>query len=104
MADITPAEVLDLPMRQPNDADAETVREYLVKLLATLWEEGEGFSGKRPLGNSCWESDLYLPLIAAGVVDATLDEDGFLDEIDDVAETKAQQLITAAIQSLGAPR
>ncbi len=31
--------------------------------------EGEGFSGKRPFGNSCWESDLYWPLAKADVIE-----------------------------------
>lgn len=103
MATTTTAEILALSMQQPNDAGAATIREYLVKLLATLWDEGEGFSGKRPLGNSCWESDLYIPLIKAGIVEGVLDEEnGWLDEISDEAESKARQWIAAAIQTLGA--
>ncbi len=87
--------VLDLPM-QPNDARATTVREYLVALLAEVWTEKEGFSGKRPFGNSGWEYDLYLPLLKAGLVDGALDEDGYIDHMDDDA---AERLIAAA----GAP-
>lgn len=103
MTTTTTADILALPMQQPNDAGAATIREYLVKLLATLWDEGEGFSGKRPLGNSCWESDLYIPLIKAGIVEGVLDEEnGWLDEISDEAEVQAQAWITAAIQALGA--
>lgn len=66
--------VLDLPM-QPNDADAATVRDYLKTLLAKLWEEEESFSGKRPLGNSGWQYDLYKPLVQAGLVAAVDDRD-----------------------------
>lgn len=36
----------------PNGAGAATVGEYLAKLLAELWLHDEGFSGKRPFGNS----------------------------------------------------
>ena len=46
-----------------------TVREYLHKLLETLWIEGEGFSSKRPFGNSGWENDLIIPLVKAGFVE-----------------------------------
>jgi hypothetical protein len=88
--------VLNLPM-QPNDADATTVRGYLVKLLTELWEHQEGFSGKRPFGNSGWAYDLYLPLLAAGLVTGTLDEDGYIDQIDDL---EADRLIADAISQL----
>lgn len=95
----TAQQILALPMQQPNDADAETVRDYLVVLLATLWTEQEGFSGKRPLGNSGWEFDLYLPLIEAGYVEGTFD-DGDIDDCDDAA---ADKLIHTAILALGKP-
>lgn len=54
---MTGEEVLALKMPE-NDADATTVREYFKALLTALWDEGESFSGKRPLGNSGWEFDL----------------------------------------------
>jgi hypothetical protein len=50
------------------------IREYLGALLTKLWEQGEGFSGKRPFGNSGWEYDLYAALIKAGAVEGELDE------------------------------
>jgi hypothetical protein len=84
-----------------NDSGAPTVRGYLVALLAELWREGEGFSGKRPFGNSSWEYDLYAPLIKAGLVKGKLDEDGYIDEFDDTRQADA--LIHAAITELGAP-
>lgn len=62
-----PSDILNLPM-QENDAQAETVRDYLKALLERVWVEQEGFSGKRPFGNSGWYWDLYLPLLDAGVV------------------------------------
>jgi hypothetical protein len=40
-----------------------TIREFLQKLLLTLFEEMEGFSGKRPFGNSGWDGDLIICLI-----------------------------------------
>lgn len=67
----------------PNDAgdDDITIRDYLRVLLETLWDEGESFSGKRPLGNSGWEYDLYGPLVKAGFIQGRIDEDGYVDEI-----------------------
>lgn len=91
--------ILDCPMNPgTNDAGAATVREYLAALLAELWKEGEAFSGKRPFGNSGWEWDVYAALVAAGLVDGVLDEDGYLDEVD---AQQADRLILRAIASLG---
>ena len=101
---ITPAQTLALPMRQPNDADAATVREYLIKLLATLWDEGVDFDSKRPFesGNSGWKFDLYSALVASGAVDGGFDEDGGLNEFSAEARMESDRLITDAIQALGA--
>lgn len=93
---MTPAEILALPMDE-NDSGATTIRGYLKALLSELWREGEGFSGKRPFGNSGWESDLQMALIKGGAVEGTLDEDGYLDTIDGHA---ANNLITEAIDAL----
>lgn len=90
--------ILDLPMNpQDNDASASSVREYLVNLLLCLWAEGEGFSGKRPFGNSGWQHELYVPLVEHGIVTGVLDEDGFIESVD---TTKADLVIRDAIASL----
>lgn len=89
--------VLDLPM-QENDAGAATIREYLCELLSELWEKGEGFSGKRPFGNSGWDYELHVPLVKAGLIDGSVDEDGYLENSDRKA---AHQIISSAIESLG---
>lgn len=88
--------VLDLKM-QANDANAETVRDYLKALLIEVWVEGEGFSGKRPFGNSGWERDLHIPLVKAGLVQGTLDTNGYLEDCDDAA---ASAIICGAIKEL----
>lgn len=44
---------------QPNSAHVETIGEYFVALLVQLWDQGEGFSGKRPFGDSGWEWELH---------------------------------------------
>ena len=54
-----------------------SVREYLRILLMGVWDEGECFDGKRPFGNSGWESDIYDPLAIAGFIAGTIDQDGY---------------------------
>jgi hypothetical protein len=88
--------ILTLPMEE-NDSGAATIKGYLVKLLDELWAEGEGFSGKRPFGNSGWEYDLYKPLVQAEVVPGKLDENGYIEEVD---SDLANKLIFAAIHAL----
>ena len=67
-----------LELRFDSDAgDDLTVRQYLHELMRLLWDEQDGFSGKRPFGNSGWEHDLYTPLAKAGFIDlGPLGEDG----------------------------
>lgn len=88
--------VLDLPM-QANDADAVTIRDYMKELLRCVLTETEGFSGKRPFGNSGWEYDLHKPLVKAGLVAGTLDDDGYLEDHDSNA---AHKLLLNAINDL----
>ena len=79
--------VLSYPMVD-NDANAKNVGEYLHSLLFTLWEEGEGFSGKRPFGNSGWEFDLYTALVSGGFVEGNVDDDGNIENVDMKAANK----------------
>lgn len=97
MPEPTPAQILATTM-EPNDSDATTIRGYLVALLDALWRHGEGFSGKRPFGNSGWHWDVYAALAKAGHIRGTFDEDGYLDDAD---ETTGDRLIRSAIQALG---
>lgn len=80
-------DVLNASLPEGNDAGAATVRDYLIKLLALVWAEDEGFDGKRPFGNSGWTYDLMEALMNAGIV-AKDDDD------------TAHQLIADAIQHL----
>ncbi len=88
--------ILDIEMAE-NDAGAATVREYLRALLVAVWEDGEGFSGKRPFGNSGWEYDLYTALINAGAVNGKLDEYGCIKTAD---MKRANELIADAIDEV----
>lgn len=86
--------ILDTPM-PGNDVDAATIRDFLLELLATLWQEGEGFSGKRPFGNSGWQHAVYHALVEAGHVEGRIDADGYLEEVD---ERAADHLIARALR------
>jgi hypothetical protein len=89
--------ILNLPM-EDNDSGSSTVRGYLLALLHNVWSEGEGFSGKRPFGNSSWEYDLFKPLVQAGFLEGTTDEWGNVDDFDYADGTG---LIHKAIDALG---
>ena len=90
--------VLALPLKD-NDSGETTVRGYLGALLLAVWKEREGFSGKRPFGNSAWEYDLYIPLVEAGLITGTFDEDGYVIECD--CKT-GDRLIDDAIREMSA--
>lgn len=94
-------EILDIKM-QTNDADATTIGDYLVKLLATLWIEGESFSAKRPFGNSGWEDEIYSALAKAGVIPCEWHDEEIL-ELKDCDYNLANKLIRYAIESLYKP-
>lgn len=91
---IDPHDVLHCPM-EDNDAGAATVGEYLGLLLSTLWLEAEGFSSKRPFGNSDWQYTVYEALIKTGLVPGTIDEDGYIEDFDDLA---TDELVLQAIR------
>lgn len=74
-----------------------TLREYLKELLKVLWEKEDGFSGKRPFGNSGWQYDVYGSLVKAGHLEGTLDEDGYVEDFDD---RQAQELVLECIRNL----
>jgi hypothetical protein len=93
-------QILDTPMDGDNDAEAHSIREYLVELVAKMWADGEGFSGKRPFGNSGWTWELYKALIVAGHVRGTLDEDGYVEDLSRDEEARADRLISRAIEVL----
>lgn len=94
---MTGKEILDLPMEEGNDADVKTIREYLKELLSELWRKRDGFSGKRPFGNSGWAGELEIALVQGGAIDGSIDGDGYLDECDGDA---AKKLIEEAIAAL----
>jgi len=59
-----------LDVRFDSDAGSQiTVRDYFRELVLGVWEHKEGFSGKRPFGNSGWEYEVHSALAKAGFVD-----------------------------------
>jgi hypothetical protein len=94
---MTGVELLALPMREDNEAEASTVKDYFRSLLVTLFEEGDDFSAKRPFGNSGWEEELFVAFVDAGVLEAEIDEDGYLD---DYNPSDAYDLVYEALEAL----
>jgi len=83
------------------DLDREmSLREYLHELMITLWTEGEGFSGKRPFGNSGWQIDICQFLVKSGTIYGKYDEDGYLENYDEEAAFRIMPGLIAAAFSL----
>lgn len=66
--------ILDIPFEWDDAGGLTTLRKSFKLLLKTLFDEGEEFSGKRPLGNSGWEYDLGIGLINAGLLEGDADD------------------------------
>lgn len=77
-------EILDYPYGFEDGEMPNSLREYFQDLLTTLWSKGEGFSGKRPFGNSGWELDIHHCLATQEVLGGkvVLDEDGYVYRTD----------------------
>lgn len=88
-------ELLHCPMIQPNDGDAATVGEFLGLLLSTLWLQNEGFSGKRPLGNSDWQDQVYTSMIDGAFIEGIVNKWGEVEPVNYVA---ADELVLQAIR------
>ena len=78
--------ILDIEM-QPNDAGAKTIGEYLIALARNVWIEGEGFSGKRPFGNSGWQWEVF-----DRIYDGTQTEEGAIRNVRQALDTVGQLL------------
>lgn len=87
-----------LELRFDSDAGKNiTIRDYLYTLLYKVWDEQEGFNGKRPFGNSSWSYDMYVPLIKAGYIKGTLDEDGYAESFD---KAEAWEFVEGLIKTM----
>lgn len=95
----THVRVLAAPMAE-NNAGAQTVGEYLVKLVDRVWRRGDEFSGKRPFGYSSWCFEVYSALISAGLIEGTFDEDGYVDKLSHDERLRADELVADAIKHI----
>lgn len=98
MSNLTYKEMLDYPTFF-DDCHATTLREYFHELLSTLWQEGEGFSGKRPFGNSGWEYDIYKALVEMKAIKGKFgyDDEGNFSELLSFDQKEANKLIPKLI-------
>lgn len=80
---MTREEILDLPVTRHDLNASLSMRQYLERLFIKLWEEGDNFNAHRPWGNSGWKWDVYVTLIKHGVIPGKLDDDGYVEEIDE---------------------
>ena len=77
------SKALDLQVQVIGKDGEFTIRDYLIELLATLWNQGEGFSAKRPLGNSDWCWPVYQTLVEHGYIEGKVDaRDGSVVDVD----------------------
>lgn len=96
MKNYTGREILALPM-QPNDANAKTIGDYLVKLSEIMWNDGECADGKRPFGNSSWELEVIEALVLAEAIAGRIDTDGYVEDYD---EADARVRVKSAYEAL----
>lgn len=85
---MTREEILELQVARHDISDTMSIRQYFEALFLKVWEENEGFNGKRPWGNSGWDYDVYVPLIKAGLIEGELDEDGCIVKLDESVANK----------------
>lgn len=98
MTKLTHQEILALPIPE-SDIGETTIGGYLAALLVRVWEDGEGFSGKRPFGNGGWQEVVYEALVKGGAIDGAFDADDLLVDFDE--ETADEVLIDCIKTTLG---
>ena len=89
-----------LNLKVNHDGCKYTLRTYFRDMLLCLWDEGESFSGKRPLGNSDWETPIFVALIKGGFIEGNLDEDAYAFDFD---ERLGRKIVKDAIKHMGKP-
>jgi hypothetical protein len=76
---LTPKQLLNYKFYITEMGGQSTLRYYLLTLLVTLWTEEANFSGKRPLGDSAWQTTLANDLCEAGLLEGELLDGTFQD-------------------------
>ena len=72
---MTNSDILKLEFYSRDFRKFITIKEWLQKLLIKLIEQGEGFDGKRPFGNSDWVYDVAECFIINGIIKGEKVED-----------------------------
>ena len=81
-----------------NDLDDNvSIKTYIKEILKVLWLEPDDFNGKRPLGNSGWQFDLYKAMIKKNIIEGEVDDYGCVDSVN---MTDADKLIIDYISIL----
>lgn len=95
----TDQQLLDAPFVGDDYIPKEVTspRGYFKALLRKLWDEGDGFSGKRPFGMSGWYMDLAETWIKAGYLEGQFDDDGYVEDYDAVTYEKYVQRCIEAL-------
>jgi hypothetical protein len=69
-----------------NQNGGKTWADWVHGVLSTLEREVDGFSGKRPFGDSGWHTSLCIGLLTVrpdiAISDPTFDEDGYIQEFE----------------------
>lgn len=68
-------ELCDRPFECYDFSQPITLRWWVFQTITKLFYETEGFSGKRPHGNSGWDYYLYRPFIDAGLITEPFTDD-----------------------------
>jgi hypothetical protein len=83
-----------------NDANAVTIGDYFMRLAEAAWVEEEGFSGKRPFGNSGWQHEVYHALVTNKVITGEIDEYGYVEDYDGQAADQITKAILAFLRKI----
>ncbi len=75
-------DILVLKFKSQDLGKQVSIREFFYLLMKELWIEKEEFSGKRPFGNSCWDSDLIKCLITNKLIKGKIDSYGYIEDYD----------------------
>jgi hypothetical protein len=74
--------ILEIEFKSNDLNKTVTIRQFFYELIKQLWLEQDDFDGKRPFGNSSWDSDLIVCLIKNKLVTGKIDSDGYIKSCD----------------------
>lgn len=74
--------ILELKFNSEIFEEEITIREFFHQVLKYLWDD-ENDSGKRMFGYSSWRHEIYQALIANKLISGELDEDGYINKLND---------------------